>query len=172
MAKNTSLSALKITPEVMNYVTFIINTAAPQKTLQRLTINERKQWFLKAFFNFLSFVAIQKNQLEIKSDFVILNSTSFFEKARPFMEQHSAIKLYLHRDKTGQNYSEYALSLSNKYKDQSGMYQHYKDLNEWLVNFGKSQKKALSKGSKRTALLRHRTIKVRGFLETAKTYII
>ncbi len=58
------------------------------------------------------------------------------------MEQHSAIKLYLDRDKTGQNYSQYALSLSNKYKDESGMYQHYKDLNDWLVNFGKSQRKS------------------------------
>ncbi len=59
------------------------------------------------------------------------------------MEQHDTITLYLDRDKTGQNYSQYALSLSNKYKDESGLYRHYKDLNDWLVNFGKGQKKNL-----------------------------
>jgi len=105
--------------------------------------NQREEAMVfEGFFDFLSFMVIQKKQPEIKSDFVILNSTSFFEKARPFMEQHSAIKLYLDRDSTGQNYNRYALSLSNKYKDESGMYQHHKDLNDWLVNFGKSQRKS------------------------------
>jgi hypothetical protein len=97
----------------------------------------------EGFIDFLSFVGIHKNQPVIQSDFVILNSVSFFEKARPFMEEHTAISLYLDRDKTGQNYSQYALSLSNKYKDESHLYQNYKDLNDWLVNFGKSQKKSL-----------------------------
>ncbi|MEJ7678111.1 MAG: hypothetical protein WKG06_09655 [Segetibacter sp.] len=50
---------------------------------------------------------------------------------------------YLDRDTTGQNYSRYALSLSNKYKDESCLYQHHKDLNDWLINFGKAQKKRL-----------------------------
>ena len=66
----------------------------------------------EGFFDFLSFMAIHKNQPQIPTDFVILNSVSFFEKARPFMEEHECIKLYLDRDKTGQNYSRYALSLA------------------------------------------------------------
>jgi hypothetical protein len=57
------------------------------------------------------------------------------------MEQHDAIRLYLDRDTTGKNYSRYALSLSNKYKDESGLYKQYKDLNDWVVNMGKVQKK-------------------------------
>ena len=95
------------------------------------------------FTDFLSFMAIHKNQPQILTDFVILNSVSFFEKARPFMEEHECIRLYLDRDSTGQNYSRYALSLSNKYKDESCLYQHHNDLNDWLVNFGKSQRKRL-----------------------------
>lgn len=95
----------------------------------------------EGFTDFLSFMAIHQNQQKVVSDFVILNSVSFFEKARQFMEEHEAIKLYLDQDSTGQNYSQYALSLSNKYKDESHLYKLHKDLNEWLVNFGKSQKK-------------------------------
>ncbi len=97
----------------------------------------------EGFTDFLSFMAIHHNQQQIISDFVILNSVSFFEKARQFMEEHEAIRLYLDHDSTGQSYSQYALSLSNKYKDESHLYKLHKDLNDWLVNFGKSQKKKL-----------------------------
>lgn len=97
----------------------------------------------EGFTDFISFMAIHKNQPQIPTDFVILNSVSFFEKARPFLEEHECIRLYLDRDTTGQNCSRYALSLSNKYKDESGLYQHHNDLNDWLVNLGKSQKKSL-----------------------------
>src|SRR4051812_25110 len=74
----------------------------------------------EGFFDFLSFIAIQKNIRPIEADVVVLNSLSFFEKSRPFMEQHELIKLYLDRDESGQNCSHYAMSLSNKYKDESG----------------------------------------------------
>ncbi len=97
----------------------------------------------EGFTDFLSFMAIHENQQQNNHDFVILNSVSFFEKARPFMEEHETIKLYFDNDTTGQNYSRYALSLSNKYKDESHLYKLYKDFNEWLVNFGKAQKKNL-----------------------------
>ena len=97
----------------------------------------------EGFTDFLSFMAIHKNQSQTPSDFVILNSVSFFEKARSFMEEHECIRLYLDRDATGQNCSRYALSLNKKYKDESCLYQHHNDLNDWLVNFGKAQKKSL-----------------------------
>ncbi len=88
-------------------------------------------------------MVIHKNQPQILTDFVILNSVSFFEKARHFMERHDAIRLYLDRDTTGQNCSKYALSINKKYKDESSLYQHHNDLNDWLVNFGKAQRKNL-----------------------------
>jgi hypothetical protein len=95
----------------------------------------------EGFMDFLSFLAIHKNQRQTQHDFVILNSVAFFEKARPFMERHETIRLYLDRDATGQNYSRYALSLNTKYRDESGLYQHYKDLNDWLMSLAKGQKK-------------------------------
>jgi hypothetical protein len=76
------------------------------------------------------------------TDFLILNSTSFFEKALPFMEQHKAVHLYLDRDKTGQNCTRYALALNKKYIDKSDLYKNYKDLNDWQMNIGKAKKKS------------------------------
>jgi DNA primase len=92
---------------------------------------------LEGFFDFLSFIAIGQNGVQVRSNFLVLNSVSFFEKARPFMEQHEVINLYLDHDKTGQNCTQYALSLSKKYIDKSGLYRHYKDLNDWMMNIGK-----------------------------------
>jgi len=75
----------------------------------------------EGFTDFLSFKALHKNLPENSLDFVVLNSVSFFERARLFMEQHQAIRLYLDRDTAGQNHSQRALSMSNKYTDETTM---------------------------------------------------
>ena len=67
-------------------------------------------------------------------DFIVLNSLSFFEKARCVMENYRQVKLYLDNDNAGQICTLYAVSLSTKYKDESGLYKNYKDMNDWLVN--------------------------------------
>ena len=95
----------------------------------------------EGFTDFLSFKATHQQDPEDRFDFVVLNSVSFFETARPFLENHNTIRLYLDRDTTGQNCSRYALSLSSKYKDESSLYQNHKDFNDWIVNFGKPQRK-------------------------------
>lgn len=95
----------------------------------------------EGFTDFLSFKAIHQQDPEDRFDFVVLNSVSFLETARPFLEKHNTIRLYLDRDATGQNYSRYALSLSSKYKDESSRYQNHKDFNDWIVNLGKPQRK-------------------------------
>jgi hypothetical protein len=113
------------------------------KSITTFENGEKESVVFEGFFDFLSFVAIHKNQQTIKANFVVLNSLSFFEKARPFMEQHEQIKLYLDQDKSGQNYSLYAQSLSSKYADESWLYKNYKDLNDWIMNIGKVQKQSL-----------------------------
>lgn len=95
----------------------------------------------EGFMDFLSFMVVHQNEPEKRFDFLVLNSVSFFEKARPFMENHQAVRLYLDRDTTGQNCSRYALSLNHKYKDESTLYQNHKDFNDWLMNFGRGQRK-------------------------------
>src|SRR5690606_21536492 len=59
----------------------------------------------EGFFDFLSFISLNKDRDTLENDFVILNSVSFFEKARPFMEEHDTIKLYLDRDETGNKFT-------------------------------------------------------------------
>ncbi len=111
------------------------------KDITTIKNKAKEATIFEGFFDFLSFITIHKNHAVSESDFVILNSVSFFEKGRPFMEQHESIRLYLDRDSTGQNYSHYALSLSDKYRDESSLYEHHKDFNDWMMNIGKSQKK-------------------------------
>ncbi len=95
----------------------------------------------EGFMDFLSFKAVHHQDPDDRFDFVVLNSISFFETARPFMEKHNVVRLYLDRDTTGQNCSRHALTLSSKYKDESGLYQNHKDFNDWMMNFGKPQRK-------------------------------
>ena len=97
----------------------------------------------EGFTDFLSLRALHKNLPENSQDFVVLNSVSFFERARPFMEKHQAIQLYLDRDATGQNLTQRALSMSTKYIDKSSLYKNHKDLNDWLIHIGKQPKKRL-----------------------------
>lgn len=59
------------------------------------------------------------------------------------MEQHQSIRLYLDRDDAGQKYCRRALSMRNKYTDESKLYKNHKDLNDWMVNSGKFQKMRL-----------------------------
>ncbi len=91
----------------------------------------------EGFFDFLSDRTYYKILNRQDIDTVILNSLALFERARPFMEQHSsAIWLHLDRDQAGQNCSSYAQSLSEKYHDSSTLYKGYKDVNEWLIRKG------------------------------------
>ena len=82
------------------------------------------------------------SQKEVKEiGFCVLNSLSFFEKSRPFLEQYNLIHLYLDNDKAGINTTSYAKSLSHKYRDESILYKSYKDLNDWAINIGKGSQK-------------------------------
>jgi hypothetical protein len=97
----------------------------------------------EGFIDFLSFKATTKNLPENGQDFVVLNSVSFFERARPFMENHKHIRLYLDRDTTGINCTQRALSLSTQYKDESILYNNHNDFNDWIMNPSKVPKKSL-----------------------------
>lgn len=112
------------------------NSSAP-KSITTFRKGAVKVAVFEGFFDFLSFLFLFQNQDPSDWDFCILNSLSFFEKARPFLEQHEAIHLYLDNDEAGQNCSRYALQLDKKYVDESSLYKDYKDLNEWIVHMGK-----------------------------------
>jgi len=87
----------------------------------------------EGFIDFLSFMSLGKTHAKSRSDYLILNSVSFFQKARNFMENHQQVKLFLDHDETGASYTKMAIGLSKKYIDASSFYKNHKDLNEWLV---------------------------------------
>jgi hypothetical protein len=99
----------------------------------------------EGFFDFLSYKVLEEKNSLPKTDYIVLNSLSFFEKSRTVMESYNQVKLYLDNDKAGQNCSRLALSLSNKYKDVSGLYKNHKDLNDWLVNNELKQQKKIGR---------------------------
>lgn len=89
----------------------------------------------EGFFNYLSFRAMNQKPGDPLTNFLVLNSLSFFEKSRPLMEKHEQVNLYLDRDKAGMNCTQQAFKWSqHTYRDQSHLYRHHKDLNDWLVH--------------------------------------
>lgn len=94
----------------------------------------------EGFFSFLSFQTLKQTTVntnnllpERQTDFLILNSLSFFEKSRGRMENYTSVHLYLDRDSMGQKCTQEALKWSVKYCDKSKLYRHHKDLNDYLI---------------------------------------
>lgn len=103
----------------------------------------------EGFIDFLSLIASGKEMLPELTNFLVLNSLSFFEKARLVMEQHERIYLLLDNDASGKNCTKRALGLSYKYNDLSIKYQQYKDINEWLMKEKKSEQYHIRRSGRR-----------------------
>ena len=99
----------------------------------------------EGFFNFLSYQAIHQSQEQPGTNFLILNSTSFFEKSLPLMQSYKSVHLYLDCDATGQKCSQKAIAIDNsKFVDERALYKNYKDLNDWAMHIGQSPKQSIS----------------------------
>lgn len=96
----------------------------------------------EGFFDFLSYCSIRDQQHGILPDSLILNSLSFLERSRPFMEKYQSVCLMLDQDKAGKEATQKILRWDNeRYSDQSQFYQGKKDLNDWLVTQNVSAKR-------------------------------
>src|SRR6185312_1567633 len=93
----------------------------------------------EGFFDFLSYQSLHENQQQSLKNFLVLNSTSFFQRSLQLMEEHGTIHLYLDNDQTGKRCTEIGLKRSPKFQDGSKLYKGYKDMNDWIVNFGKQK---------------------------------
>ena len=120
-------------------------TSSSPKDITTINNGSEEAAIFEGFIDFLSFQATTKNLPEKGQDFVVLNSVSLFERARPFMENHNQISLYLDRDVSGLKCTKRALSMSSKYKDQSTLYRNHKDFNDWIVSNSKAPKKKLGR---------------------------
>ena len=103
----------------------------------------------EGFFDFLTYQTIHQNQQQPLTDFLVLNSLAFFERSLLLMEKHEHIHLYLDHDEAGKKCLDIALKRSSGYKDESKLYEGYKDLNDWVMHFGKLEhKQSLKRSSK------------------------
>ncbi|HMR81581.1 MAG TPA: CHC2 zinc finger domain-containing protein [Niabella sp.] len=88
---------------------------------------------VEGLFDFLSLLEKQQELLPELTNFLVLNSLSFFERSLPLMKEHERVYLLLDNDVSGKNCTASAMKQSQKFKDLSYKYVHHKDLNEWLV---------------------------------------
>ena len=107
----------------------------------------------EGFFDFLSWFSHFKND-QLTSNFLVLNSLSFFQRAKQTMEQHNSIGLWLDRGTAGQACTMQALKSNSAYTDKSNLYKNFDDLNEWLVHQNQ-QKQSKLKTIKPTYYGRH-----------------
>lgn len=99
----------------------------------------------EGFFDFLSYKSIYQNQQEPNRNFLVLNSTSFFEQSLTIMQEYNQVHLFLDNDKTGDKCILKAQELDKiKYMDERALYKDYKDLNDYLMHFGQVQKTRLN----------------------------
>ena len=88
----------------------------------------------EGFFSFLSYQTIHQKSTAPLTNFLVLNSLSFFEKSRQLMEENQKINLYLDRDIAGIKNTQRALEWNVKYIDKSNSYKNHKDLNDYLIH--------------------------------------
>lgn len=88
-------------------------------------------------FDFLSYLTITENQEQISRDFLILNSTSFFEQQLALMQTYKKAFLFMDNDPTGYKCTSKAIALDDqKFVDERPLYQGYKDVNDWHQHLG------------------------------------
>jgi len=112
---------------------FYKNCSSP-KGITTIKNNSRKVAVFEGFFDFLTFISIEQKFTANSYSFCVLNSLSFFEAARAFLEGHSIVHLFLDRDNAGFNCTRNALQIHPKYIDGSNLYRDFKDLNDWWVS--------------------------------------
>lgn len=94
----------------------------------------------EGFMDFLSYLTIHQNQSPPLTNFLVLNSVAFFEKTLPILDKYPAVHLYLDNDAAGKKHAAIALERHPRYQDFSRLYEHYKDLNEWIMYPGHREK--------------------------------
>lgn len=93
---------------------------------------KEKLTVFEGFFNYLSYQTINQQETAQLTNFLVLNSLSFFQKEKERMENHRQINLYLDNDPAGTKCTQQALEWSQKFIDHSHLYKPQKDLNEYL----------------------------------------
>ncbi|MDT3402275.1 toprim domain-containing protein [Mucilaginibacter terrae] len=103
------------------------------KDITRIGSGSDQLHVFEGFFDMLSFQTLYGIDAAFSGDMLVLNSAAFFERARPVMAEYPVKNLWLDHDTTGRAYTQFALSLKDGFIDRSGIYEKYKDLNDFLT---------------------------------------
>ncbi|PWK68275.1 Toprim domain-containing protein [Mucilaginibacter oryzae] len=128
----------------------IAKSSSSPKDITTIRFGAPSVQVFEGFFDLLSWRVLHPYDDPRATDIVVLNSAALFDRALPFLLAHEGVHLWLDRDATGQRYRDKALSLGKRFIDESGLYSHFKDLNEWLCHKGEVPEK-------------RQRLKVRGF---------
>ncbi|GAA4910544.1 CHC2 zinc finger domain-containing protein [Mucilaginibacter defluvii] len=112
-------------------------SSAP-KDISTFSYGARSAHVFEGFMDFLSWRALNPYVDPRSADVVVLNGAGLFDRALPFLNTHEQVHLWLDRDVTGLAYRDYALSLDKRFVDESGLYERFKDLNDWLQRKGET----------------------------------
>jgi len=105
----------------------------------------KKVAVFEGFTSFLSYQTLHQIDAHL-TNFLVLNSLSFFEKSRQIMEENQKVYLYLDRDEAGMKNTQTALKWDRKYIDRSHLYKNHKDLNDYLLYESQQLKPGLRSG--------------------------
>lgn len=118
------------------------------KAITTLKNNADSITIFEGFFDFLSYKTLQAQLVKPETDYLILNSLSFFEKSLSILNEYKSIHLYLDNNDAGQKCTERALAMDDKFKDERRLYQGFDDLNDFLLTRKCVPVKARRKGLK------------------------
>jgi len=107
------------------------NSSSP-KDITHIKNGNTKLIITEGMFDLLSITECHKN-LESDYDFLVLNSTAFFQKAMKILDGYITVELYLDNDTNGKRTAKNMIAHSKCCKDSSKRYSGFKDMNEWLV---------------------------------------
>ncbi len=100
------------------------------KTFRFFDNGSQELQVFEGFFDFLSWLSHFKNE-QFPSNFLVLNSLSFFQRAKQTMEAHRNIRLWLDRGTAGQACTIQVINSHPACEDKSNLYKDFDDLNDW-----------------------------------------
>jgi DNA primase len=88
----------------------------------------------EGFFDFLTWHTVNRQQSELQTNFLVLNSLSFFTRSLLLQEKYDRVHLYLDNDEAGRKCVKEIQNRSPaKVLDESRHYKDFKDLNDWFI---------------------------------------
>ena len=104
-----------------------------KKDISLIKKNQNQLKIFESWSDFISYIFLFPTN-EFESDFLILNSIALLRKNIELINKYESIQTYFDNDEAGKSATKYLeTELLFKVKDESGLYENYKDLNDFLI---------------------------------------